>query len=331
MQKLPIVGPMILQKVLNPSYCRMVEGIAQEEPSCVLVSHCKYTQSPLLISMLKKPTVYFCHEPPRSIYEPSINRSYAVQTGTALALFRSINAAYRRRIDKRNVHNATTLIANSHYSAEVLYRVYGRKAIPAQLGVDVNVFYPRKELRENMVLSVGSLNPIKGHDFVIRSLAFIPEKKRPSLVIPSPSGTQADLEKNFLENLAIELRVKIEFRVVTDDDELAGLYSRALATVYCPHLEPFGLVSLESMACGTPVLGVAEGGLRETILHEKTGFLLPWDFESFAVNLQRLADNPRLRDEMGQAGVVWVRKRFTWQRCAETVIEVVEKTISEYN
>ena len=118
--------------------------------------------------------------------------------------------------------------------------------------------------------------------------------------------------------------VNLEFRSV-DDDNMAQLYSSVLATLFTPHLEAFGLVSIESMACGTPVLGVAEGGLRETILHEKTGFLLPWKPEAFSAALERLATEPGLRTEMSRAGVAWVREKFTWDRCAATVSEVLER------
>jgi glycosyltransferase involved in cell wall biosynthesis len=117
--------------------------------------------------------------------------------------------------------------------------------------------------------------------------------------------------------------VKLEFRVVVEDEELAMLYSQAIATIYCPHLEPFGLVSLESMACGTPVLGVAEGGVRETILHEKTGFLLPWKPAAFARTLLRLRADRGLLERMGCFGTEWVRQQFTWRRTAESVSDVI--------
>jgi len=327
-QRVPIIGPLILYCCLKPAYKRMADGIASDAPDCVFVSHCRYTQAPLLIMMLKQPVVYFCHEPHRSLYEPPIQRPYSRQAGLVLKTLRIQNAMLLRYWDRRRVMFASSLIANSYYSAESIYRIYGRKAISAQLGVDTKVFYPRAVPQENIVLSVGSLQPIKAHDFVIRCMALLPKGKRPTLIITSPAGTQKGPERKFLEAFAPQLRVKLEFRSLTDDNEMARLYSASLATIFTPHLEPFGLVSLESMACGTPVLGVAEGGLRETILHDKTGFLLPWRPEAFAASLQRLATERGLREKMGKCGVDWVRERFTWRRCAESVIEVVEQAIS---
>jgi glycosyltransferase involved in cell wall biosynthesis len=222
------------------------------------------------------------------------------------------------------VASATELIANSFYSGEVLYRIYGRKARVAQLGVDTSIFCPRGERRRNIVLSVGALHPIKAHDFGIRCIGAIPLNERPELIIASPKGTQARAEKCFLENLARELGVPLQFMIVTDDQILAGLYSGAIATLCCSHLEPFGLTSLESMACGTPVLAVAEGGMRETILHEKTGFLLPWQEKLFAASLQKLINNRKLAETMGSCGVKWVREQWSWRRCADTVGAVIQ-------
>lgn len=329
LQKLPVIGFIYTNKILAKSYSRMAEEINKEKPDCVLISHCRYTQSPILMRMINQPLVYFCHEPPRSLYEPLIDRPYIMRTSKFITFLRTLNGKLRRRMDLNIVKKSKALIANSCYSAEVLYRIYGKKATPAQLAVDTKVFYHRNVTRENFILSVGSLNPIKAHDFAIRCVSMVKEKERPVLIIASPIGTQLNPERIFLSELAKQSNVALEFQAISNDDDLATLYSRAAVTIYCPHLEPFGLVSLESMACGTPVLGVAEGGLRETIIHNKTGFLLPWVPEIFAKHIEIIISDRNLLETMGEAGVKWAMTQWTWQRCAETVSEVVEKTISE--
>lgn len=326
--RIPFVGSVIKYRVLKQAYHRMAVAINKEAPDCVLVSHCRYFQSPQLIRMLQVPVVYFCHEPPRGLYEPFIQRPYIRKAGVALKTFRVLNAMFLRYLDQREVKAAVDLFANSYYSAEVLYRVYGRKATTAQMGVDTNIFFPRKTTKENFVLSIGSLIPFKAHDFAIKCLACLPKTNRPKLILTTPDNSQTSPEKKFLENFAIQLGVEIEFHKVSDD-KLAEFYSASLCTICTPHLEPAGLVCLESMACGAPVLAVAEGGLRETVVHEKTGFLLPWEPEEFAAALTRLITKPDLRNEMGQNGVDWVNKHFTWERCADTVSNALEKIISE--
>ena len=83
-------------------------------------------------------------------------------------------------------------------------------------------------------------------------------------------------------------------------------------TLYAPVLEPFGFVPLESMACGTPVVGVAEGGVRESVRHEETGLLTDRDPEHFADAILRLLNNPLLIDELGERGPDYVRNHWSW-------------------
>lgn len=77
-------------------------------------------------------------------------------------------------------------------------------------------------------------------------------------------------------------------------DQLVLEYNKAQICVYAPVLEPLGLVPLESMACGTPVVGVREGGVLESIVHEQTGLLTERDPAQFAGAVQHLLSNPAL-------------------------------------
>ncbi len=76
---------------------------------------------------------------------------------------------------------------------------------------------------------------------------------------------------------------------------------------------PFGLVALESMACGTPVVAVSEGGVRETVVPGETGLLVERDPDGFASALIALLGNPARRDEMGRKGVAHVSSAWTWE------------------
>ena len=81
-------------------------------------------------------------------------------------------------------------------------------------------------------------------------------------------------EKYWLEmvELARSLNVTLEVKKMVTDEQLVRLLSGAICMVYSSNLEPFGFAPLEANACGTPVIAVAEGGVRETIIHEKNGF-----------------------------------------------------------
>jgi alpha-maltose-1-phosphate synthase len=116
-----------------------------------------------------------------------------------------------------------------------------------------------------------------------------------------------------------------------------ALYSHA-AVFCCPSIyEPFGLINLEAMACGTPVVASAVGGIPEVVVHGKTGYLVdpglshtppyePRDPGQFARGLaeamNRLLTDPALRHHMGQNGRLYVEQYFSWQSVAQRTLEL---------
>jgi glycosyltransferase involved in cell wall biosynthesis len=89
-------------------------------------------------------------------------------------------------------------------------------------------------------------------------------------------------------------------------------------------LEPFGFVPLESMACGTPVLGVAEGGVRESILHGKTGWLVQRNQQEFAQAIVQLLSQPRLIEELGREGPAYVQENWNWDKSVNNLEQHLE-------
>ncbi|RAP48958.1 MAG: glycosyl transferase, partial [Methanosphaera sp. rholeuAM74] len=142
------------------------------------------------------------------------------------------------------------------------------------------MFVPLNFQRDNYVLSVGTCIPPKGYDFLINSIAHIDKSQRPELVIIGNSSDEGWV--NYLKNLANEKDVDLDILTMISDEELIRLYNKAKMVVYAPYLEPFGYVPLEAMACGTPVVAVKEGGIKETVIHNKTGLLTQRDEKAFA-------------------------------------------------
>ncbi len=281
----------------------------------VFVHHCRFGQSPALLAYLKTPSVYYCAEPPRALYEPQVPRDYSQKKGwrNRLDSIDPLNRLYTSRLkstDIRNTHSASMILANSSYSREVLYRVYGIHARLCYLGVDQNIFKPLNLEKWNFVLSTGALRPDKGFDFVIRSLALIPALQRPELVLISNHTNSEELP--YLHRLAADNQVSVIFKELVTDEELVRAYNQALLTVYAPNLEPFGFVPLESMACGTPVVGVAEGGVRESVLHNQTGYLTDRDPQEFAGAILALLEDKQTRQRFGANSLQHVRDHWTW-------------------
>lgn len=299
---------------------QMADEIDAERYDVILVHPCRYTQSPWLLQFVSTPTVYYCHEPFRLLYEPRPWRPYAQRTTwqQALDAIDVLEKFYRsilRWIDQSSLRKATLVLTNSQFTQQSIQHVYGVKSLVCYHGVDTDTFHPLELSSNGTVLSVGALTPVKGFDFVIEGLATIPVAQRPRLILIS--NYQEAGERAYLENLARERGVKVMFHTLVDDERLVKLYNQAALTAYAPIREPFGLVPLESMACGTPVVGVREGGVRETVLDRQTGILVDRDPEEFGQAVRTLLEDEELAGRYGAQGREHVVEKWTWERAVQ--------------
>jgi hypothetical protein len=107
---------------------------------------------------------------------------------------------------------------------------------------------------------------------------------------------------------------------------LRDWYLGADVFVTTPWYEPFGITPLEAMACGTPVIGSAVGGIGHTVVDGVTGFLVPaHDPPALAARLSELRRDPQLAGALGLAGVRRVRVQFTWEHVATRLARVYER------
>ncbi len=303
--------------------------IDSEHCDFVFVHHDQIAQAPYLLRYLKTPSAYYCAEPMRKFYEPGIERPYD-RPRTAIdraqrnwyAPARWFSRAVVIKENFRNVQSALLLLTNSFYSAEAVYRAYGKRAVVSYLGVDVEKFRPMNLERQNFVLSVGAISPLKGYDFLIQAIANVPQEIRPKLVIVG--NTAASSEQAFLTDLATRARVELEFRIDVTEDELVVLYNRARVFAYSPVLEPFGLAVVEAMACSTPVVAVKEGGVRESVRDGETGLLVPRETHAFARALQCLLEDRHKSESLGTNGRNEVLRFWMWDKAYERLMENVQ-------
>jgi glycosyltransferase involved in cell wall biosynthesis len=281
----------------------------------VFVHNCQYGQSPSVLTFLHTPSVYYCQEPPRNIYEPAVPRPYAELKSLARIgdWFDPLPYVYRQtlsRLDRINMSAADLVMTNSAYSRESLYRTYGIFSKIGYLGVDTQCFRPLSLPKASFVLSVGAIRPNKAFDFLIQSLNLIEVAQRPPLVIVTNYVDRR--ERAYLEELANQLHISVSFRESVPDGELVQLYNQACLTLYAPIMEPFGFVPIESMACATPVIGVREGGVRETVLHNETGILTDRDLHQFAEAIESLLSDSSRQEQFGLQSRAYVEKQWQW-------------------
>lgn len=265
---------------------RCVEEIEARDFDVIFANTCRTFASPFLGRFANIPTVLYLQDPFRGYYEAGLSRDgnrlvwvadepktlrsrffltrwkewagWGVQD---LADVQSIRA--RAREEALNVHAFGLGLCNSRFSRESFLRIYGRDFRVCYLGVDLDSFRPSEVPKERFVVGLGSFGSNKGIDVAIRAIGTIDASKRPDLVWIG--NFVADAYYHDVVELATRLGVNFIPRKLVPQDELTALLGRAAVMIYTSRLEPFGYAPLEANACGTSVVGVAEGGIRETI------------------------------------------------------------------
>ena len=124
--------------------------------------------------------------------------------------------------------------------------------------------------------------------------------------------------------------VTLEIHRNPSESDLVELYNKALMLVFVPVMEPFGLVALEAMACGTPVVGIREGGVRESVIDGRTGILVERESDILALAIDRLVQDRDLRNRQGEEAARYVRHEWTWARTIDCYGHQVEKMLGAY-
>jgi len=277
----------------------------------LLCSPCRYQAAPAIALYTALPSLLFAHEPYRRLYEPARG---------GLPLW---HAARRRAGERARAQAYTVLCANSAFMSHQLEGIYGREARVNYLGIDNILFHPGDGTREDRIVGLGALQPHKRVDLALQTVARL-RSPRPVLTwianMASPGYLRA------MQRLARELGVAFEPLLRIDDDRLVQLLGRARALLYTSRAEPFGFAPLEASACGTPVVGVAEGGVRETVRDGVNGYTAPADPVALAAVLQPVLDDPAQAEELGRRGREWVCAEWTWSahldRLEDTLVKL---------
>ena len=253
--------------------------------------------------------------------------------------------------EEQVVAAATRLIANTSDEAHQLVGLYG--ADPARIdvvhpGVDLELFAPgdQAQSRERLgvspdakvLLFVGRIQPLKAPDVLLRAAAEMVSRdhtlrSRLLVVIAGgPSGSGLERPTALLD-LARELGISdlVRFEPPTDRATLAHWYRAADLTVVPSYSESFGLVAIESQACGTPVVASAVGGLRTSVDDGASGVLVRGhDAGDYASVLANLLWDARAMGRLRE-GARLHATRFGWEATAARLIASYSRAIEEYS
>ncbi|WP_199430119.1 glycosyltransferase [Qaidamihabitans albus] len=201
-------------------------------------------------------------------------------------------------------------------------------------GVDLTRFDPAGPRsprgHRHRIVSVGRLVPRKGFDVAIAALPALPDTELVIAGGPERGRLADDAEArrllDYARRLGVADRVRMPGQVARPD--MPALLRSADAVVCTPWYEPFGIVPLEAMACGVPVVAAAVGGLTDTVVDGVTGTLVPpKDPDGLATALRRLLGEGALRDAYGIAGADRARCRYSWDRIAADTQRVYERSL----
>jgi len=161
---------------------------------------------------------------------------------------------HRMRLwDGRTAHGMDFCVANSHFVARRIRKIYGREATVIHPPVATDFFTPGEEKREDFYLTVSRLVPYKRIDLLVKAFAQMPDKK---LIVIGSGPDGAGLKKLAGGNVTITGQLAAE--------QLRHYMRRARAFLFAAE-EDFGIAPLEAQACGTPVIAYGRGGSRETV------------------------------------------------------------------
>jgi D-inositol-3-phosphate glycosyltransferase len=254
--------------------------------------------------------------------------------------------AERTAIERSLMQDADRIIAECAQDRLDMERHYGaerRRIDVVPCGFDPEEMWPvREHARHQLglgddeftILQLGRIVPRKGVDNVIESLAVLRDRYqvRARLLVVGgqlPQGNATDspeLTRLMTLSASLGLQQQVHFTGQKARNELADYYSAANVFVTTPWYEPFGITPLEAMACATPVVGAAVGGIKSTVQEGVTGYLVPpKNPEALAERLALLHGDPAHARQLGEAGRRRAHQLYTWQNVAERIAEIYEK------
>jgi len=240
-------------------------------------------------------------------------------------------------IEKVGLENADRVVAVSQVMKDDIlenFAVDPDRVVVIHNGIDLETWNRRPlspEIRrrygiaEDYVLFVGRPTAQKGMEYLIDAADDIPVQ----VVLEAMGADTKDYEDRMMEKVKGKKNI-VWIHENLGDAKNVELYSSARVFI-CPSVyEPFGIINLEAMACETPVVASAVGGITEVVVPEETGLLVePADPGRISAAVNRLLENPGLAAEMGKKGRRRVEEKFSWDSIAARTRDMYRQLLEE--
>ena len=249
------------------------------------------------------------------------------------AIHGEIENQRRNDVEAELMSSAQMIICSSEDERQDMMRLYGASKKNIQIiqpGVDLELFRPVHDStppvhligNAPIVLYVGRIERLKGLEVLLRAVSLSEIKRSFRLIIVG--GASSDDEFIRIKGLCSKLGLSNEviFCGRVNQSDLPYYYSAADVLVVPSYHETFGMVALEAMACGTPVIAARVGGLKTLIKHGQTGYLVPWQCpDSYAEHIEVMILNTELRRTMGKQSRL-LAETMGWNSVADKITKV---------
>lgn len=283
----------------------------------------------------KKPVIHIVHGPLADEYEQGLRNEHQTLRMKLANKFMKYQAKQEEAMAKK----ATQIVAVSKYSKGKILANYDLDKNKIRIipnGVDTQKFKPtditeaRKQFNlsnDPVVLFVGGLVPRKGlFKLVEVAKKVVKLQANTRFVIAGDGPLRGQLDQSIKD---AGLTGNFIFLSKVEEEKLVAAYNAADLFVLPSIQEGQGIVLLEAQACGKPVVAFGVGGVNETVLQNQTGFLIePNDIDGMADKMRELLGDHNLRQKMGTAGVRFVTENYTWNLCAQRMLNLYKEALS---
>ncbi len=319
-----------------PEFVKHVEEFRQQEGIHYDRLHAHYWLSGLVTAQLRA----MWHVPSLVMFHTLARIKNAHLTDSE-----KLDSEFRADGEQQAMDRNDLIIAANRLELEEMrkyYRIPLYKITTAPLGVDLRLFHPQDRSaaraalgfsRKHLIFSVGRIEPLKGFDTLVHAAAQLftehPQlRETTELWIGGgridhddpDSGTQVGQLQNLVRQLGLNTQVRLLGAI--PQEELSLYYAASDCTVVPSHYESFGLVAIEAMASGIPVVASNVGGLSLTVKDGETGFLVPpRDVSAFANRIYEVLANPQLASAMGNASAK-ESAYYSWEAVANRIEQI---------
>jgi glycosyltransferase involved in cell wall biosynthesis len=256
----------------------------------------------------KTKIVWMCQEPSAFIHSPLVIESLPF---LAKMIAKILNPVLKF-VDQLLVRKVDYIIGNSLYCKKLIKNTYNRISdLVAYPSVDSTIFKPTKK-KENYLFTISRLDKQKNIDLIIKAYSLLPRLliDEYQLLIGGKGKEEYSL-KDLVNSLGLDTHIKFLGQI--EGSKLPKYYAQAKLTIFMGENEPFGIIPVESMSSGTPVIGLNSGGVVESIVDNETGILIKRkDEKELSIVMENFLKNKKRLELMSTKARTQVLKNFSW-------------------